>query len=506
MIKTNTVFQNGMVLQREKPVAVWGEAAPFAKIRVEIQNRSAQTTADEEGCWALTLPALDASEKEIMTVSSENEALIIEDVAVGEVWIAGGQSNMEFHMRYEKHLDEVRPACSNANIRFFDVPEVAYDGQTDDFDYSRMGFWRKATSEDIEYFTAVGYYFARAIEADMGVPVGIIGCNWGGTVSASWMDPATIEKAGKPWMDEFRAFVASTDMDAYWEKQRANTMVNDRGNLFADPFSEFIMPVTRSPEELAEFFGNLGVADLDFTAELIPSLFPGCLYKHMLLTIVPYTVRGVLWYQGESDEEMGHADLYESMLTGLIGDWRAALKDDELPFLLVQLPGWERWLQLVNDDYATIRECQQQAADKLNYVWLCSVSDAGERFDIHPKNKMVVGERLALLARGHVYGEDILCDAPRGVEMTGAGNELRIRFTGAEGGLEIKGEELTAMEVFCDGKPEKFTASVDGETLVLALEEPYSEAAEVRFAKAKWYLVNLYNKSGIPAVPFELKA
>ena len=346
----------------------------------------------------------------------------------------------------------------------------------------------------------------HALEADLNVPVGIVGCNWGGTVTASWMEPATIEAVGKPWMDQYREFINSTDMDAYWEKQHTNFMINDRGNLFADPFSEFIMPATRSPEELAEFFGKMGVEVGELTTELIPSLHPGSLYEHMLMTVAPYTVRGVLWYQGESDEEMGHADLHGSMLTGLISDWRKALEDAGLPFLVVQLPGWERWLGSVNNDYVTVRECQQQVSDNVDNVWLCSISDAGEQFDIHPKNKQPAGERLALLARGHVYGEDILCDAPRGISAVRQGQEIRIAFTGAEGGLEIRGDELAAMEVICDGKPAGFTSSVEGETLVLTLAEEYSGPADVRFAKTAWYLVNLYNKAGIPAVPFTVQA
>ena len=506
MLELAEIFSRGMVLQMEKPVRLWGKAEPGAVVCVEVQGVSAQAAADESGCWEVILGGLRASNEESVAIKAGDETVIIDDVAIGEVWLAGGQSNMEFHMRYEKHLNEVKPCCSNANIRFFDVPEVAYDGQLEDFDYSRMGYWRKATPEDIEYFTAVGYYFARALEEDLNVPVGIVGCNWGGTVTASWMDPATIEKVSRPWMEHYRDFYDSTDMDDYWKRQRANSMINDRGNLFADPFSEFIMPATRTPEEIAEFFASMGIGVGDLMAEILPSLLPGSLYEHMLKTIVPYTVRGVLWYQGESDEEMGHADQYGVMLTGLISDWRKALQDAALPFLIVQLPGWERWLGSVNNDYMTVREYQQQVADTLDNVWLCSISDAGEQFDIHPKNKLPVGERLALLARGHVYGEDILCDAPRGIEMTRSGNELRIRFTGAEGGLEIRGAELTATEVFCDGKPAEFTAEADGETLVLTLKDGCSGIAEVRFARTKWYLVDLYNKSGVPAVPFTLQA
>ena len=506
MLKTAKLFQSNMVLQREKPVPVWGLARPGEAVRVSIQGQSVQCAAGKDGKWLALLSPLHTSQEEVLTVSSQSQQLRLEHIAVGEVWLAGGQSNMEFHMRYEKHLALVKPVCGNDRIRFFDVPEIAFDGQDTCFDYSRMGVWRRASPEDIEYFSAVGYYFARALEKDLDVPVGIVGCNWGGTVSAAWMAPETVRRAGSAWMEEFEAFASRTSWDDYWLSQRTNPL-NGRGNLFADPFSEFVMPRTPTAEEFNAFFASMqasgALPDLEGLG-LLPQNIPGALYTHMLRETAPFALRGFLWYQGESDDEMHHADLYASMLTGLISDWRKLWKDEKLPFLLVQLPGYEMWLQNTCDRFDLIRAAQEQVSRTVPEVWLCSISDAGEAFDIHPKDKLPVGERLALLARGHIYGEDILCDAPavKGAQQEGGG--ITISFDHAEGGLVLKGEEISALRVYADGKEAPYRARVSGDSIILQVEGETAGRLQIDFAKDKFYLVNLYNQSGIPAIPFSI--
>ena len=523
MLQVAEIFQSGMILQREKAVAVWGTAEPGAQVTVEIQGRSAQAKADESGAWSVSVPALAASASETMTVKAGDEALMYEDVAVGEVWLAGGQSNMEFAMRYEKHKAEALENCEDARVRFYDVPEVCYDGQREEFDYSRMAVWRKATKEDLDYFSAVGYYFQKELERDLDVPVGIVGCNWGGTTASVWMSRETLERVGEPWIRWFEQKCEGRDMEEYWAGQRGNPM-NDKGNPF-DQFSEMVLPRTLSDEEVWQLFSKM-LADLpegvDFEEIMANSLdaktFPGCLYEHMLKTIAPYGVRGILWYQGESDDDVpGMNVLYKDMLTGLIGDWRA-LWGEELPFLFVQLPGYERWLHNTKKNhYPIIRKCQEDVAKTVAGAHLCSIADVGEEFDIHPKDKQTVGERLSLLARHYVYGEEVLCDAPVAKSATREGGQITITFENAGAGLHIKGEQLSAMRVIPEeamlsvGEDEMdgveglaFTAEADKDKLVLTLEEETDKKVKVAFARTSWYLVNLYNEAGIPAIPFEM--
>lgn len=243
---------------------------------------------------------------------------------------------------------------------------------------------------------------------------------------------------------------------------------------------------------------------------------------------------GVLWYQGESDDVPGKNYLYKDMLTGLIGDWRALWNETKLPFLIVQLPGFDTWLlDTQSNHYPVIRRCQEQVADTVNDVYLCSISDIGEEKDIHPKNKKAVGERLALLARGHVYRKDssemFLCDAPRAVSAKRSGNEITIIFRNAGSGMQIKGDFIDALKLYTSEKELPYTFRAEGDKLILTLtkmersscsfstqEDAVSkkdaayladtaEKAEIqiKFAQTPWFLVNVYNQAGIPAVPFE---
>lgn len=526
-MKPAAIFQDGMILQRNKPAVIWGTGTPGETVTGEIQGKRGEAAVGADGRWTLTLPTLEASEDEELVLRSVladggEETKALRQVAVGEVWVAGGQSNMEFHMRYEKHKVEAMKDCSNPRLRFFDVPEVCYDGQSEESDYSRMGIWRKADPEELEYFSAVGYYFQREIEKALDLPVGIIGCNWGGTRSCAWMRTESVERAGKPWMQMYEEQTAELDMDEFWKKQHGNPM-NHRGNPFADPFGEAVLPRTLSEQELEELFRNMP-EDMDaIVQELQPQAIPGCLYEHMLKTIAPYGIRGFLWYQGESDDEPGKQALYKDMLTAMIGDWRALWNDQKLPFLLVQLPGWENWLLdgPGNQDYMTIRSCQETVAKTVDNAYLCSISDAGEQMDIHPKDKKVAGERLALLARGHVYGEELLCDAPAAEQIRRDGERVEIIFANSEGGLTVKGDRVEALHVYpaqesgaekhhseqpegdADRRMEiPFTVDVCGEKLVIRLPKG-TVAVSIEFARTRWYLVNLYNQAGIPAIPFE---
>lgn len=184
MLKPAILFHDHGVLQRGKRIPVWGSADPGAPVTVTVQGQTATAVADGEGNWTAVLEPLEASLTETLTVTSADETVTFTDVAVGEVWLAGGQSNMEFHMRYDADMAEEQPGCTDGQLRFFDYPEVSYVGQIDEADYGKeYGFWRKCAPEQLERFSAVGYYFAKDLRRGLDVPVGIIGCNWGGTPS-----------------------------------------------------------------------------------------------------------------------------------------------------------------------------------------------------------------------------------------------------------------------------------------------------------------------------------
>lgn len=518
MLELAKIFSQGMILQREKTVAVWGRADSGAEVSVRVQGVSAKAAADENGAWTVKLPPLRASLRETLTAESGEERIVVEDVAVGEVWIAGGQSNMEFPLRFEKHRDRELTHVDR-KLRFYDVPKKYYPEQDKDFDYSKVAVWRMAEGDSLPYFSAVGYYFQKELAEKLDVPVGIVGCNWGGTRSCAWMKEETARSAGPAWVEEWERATRNMDMEKYWEDRRTDPR-SSAGNPGTDPFSMFIMPGTPSEEEIAAFYRGMleemGISvdeNEENPAEKLESLRasvdaktkPGILFENMVAETAPYTVRGCIWYQGESDDVPGRQSLYADMLEGLIRDWREAFQDESLPFLQVQLPGWSDWLREENLDYVTIRRCQEEVTDRTEGVHMASISDVGEEKDIHPKDKRTVGHRLALLARHYVYGEELLCEAPRPERTRREGRRITISFRHAGGGLKCTEDYIEALRVSIGGAETAFTAEVQGDELRILLGADVTETVRVDFAKEAWYQVNLFNEADIPAIPFSVE-
>ncbi|MCD7763755.1 MAG: sialate O-acetylesterase, partial [Lachnospiraceae bacterium] len=377
MLRLPEIFQSNMVLQYNHPVKVWGMSDPAESVQIEIQSQSISAVSDEQGNWQVLLEPLEISYDESLTVRTSKEEWRAEHVAVGAVWIAGGQSNMEFFMKYEKHYEEELENCENALLRFFDVPKIAFDGQRETFDYSEYAVWRDCNRENLGYFSAVGYYFQKMIAERLKMPVGIIGCNWGGTTASVWMSEETLERLDNVWFHQYRERTREIDWTHYYEEEKKNPE-NNKGALYHDAFNEFFMSRTPAAEEAEEFFKDMPPYDLN---HMQPQTVPGCLFEHMLKSIAPYTVTGVLWYQGESDDEaVGQQEIYQVMLRSMIEDWRKELDCPDLPFLIVQLPGFKKWLFVENQDWSKIRKAQESVADADENVMLCSISDAGEEW------------------------------------------------------------------------------------------------------------------------------
>ena len=222
MLKVPDIFMSGMMLQRERPIRIWGTAERGEQICVTIQQRQKTTITDDEGNWNIELDALYVSERETLIIQGADEVLVFEEIAVGDLYIAAGQSNMEFWMRYEPHFKDEWKECDNPQIRFYDVPKLAYDGQEDDFDYSRMGIWRKVAKKDLEFFSAVGYYFAKELEKEISVPIGIIGCNWGGTRSSAWMTKEHAEAVEPEQVKAFKNSLRGQSYEAFCKKAGKN--------------------------------------------------------------------------------------------------------------------------------------------------------------------------------------------------------------------------------------------------------------------------------------------
>lgn len=513
MLELAKIFGDHMVLQRGTPLPVWGRADAGARVELEIQGKRAAATAGADGRWRAELPPLQTSFAETLTVAAGGRTRTLRDVQVGEVWLAGGQSNMEYMMYFDLDAESERPACADDALRFYDVPEIAYPGQDAEADYAAYGFWRKAGAQDLDYFSAVGYYFARALRRRYGIPVGIVGCNWGGTPACAWMSEQAVAKGGgQAYLDEYAAAVRGLDVQAYDHAFRADP-ANYRTDLLAGPVLNMMHAGAR-PADMAAAAARLGLADGWTPKPMGPKheKRPGGLYEAMLKPLAPYAVRGVIWYQGETDAG-AHPEAYRTLFPALIENWRA-LWGRPLPFLFVQLAPLERWMEADGAPYAVVRAAQQHTADTVPGTGMAVITDAGMRRDIHPKAKRPVGERLALLARHIAYGEEILCEAPTLAEVRPAEGRLTLRFQNAGAGLRLGmvtpyGKMIpacllsgvTITQGGADINAGTLAAAVRGDTVTLTGAALHAAPTTVGVAQGGWYQVNLYNSAGLPARP-----
>lgn len=502
MIKLAVIFQDGMVLQRGKNIRLWGETDREQSVEVYC-NEALWLPAQKipKGSFSLTLPPGEAAENATLVIQgSAGDTVRIRNVDIGEVWIAGGQSNMEFFLRYDTEGKETIAGANDDHLRYYNVAQYAFEGEEKDGfkDESRWNRWFPYKPEYIETFSAVGLYFANCLRKALGVPVGIIGCNWGGTTASAWMDEKLLEADAvlSVYTEEYAEQTRGLDTDAYRE---SNRIQRGRKSKLVDSILQYMME--GSHKLLLKLLNPLICAFPSPPMGPCNENRPGGLYHSMVSKIVGYACQGVIWYQGESDDM--HADLYAKLFSALIGCWRKAWAD-ELPFLFVQLAPFRRWANVTAMHYPTLRQQQETVSKTLPRTWMASIMDLGMEFDIHPKEKRPVGERLALLAMGKIYGRDIPCESPeleRGRRLSG---EVVLTFKHADGGLALLGDSLSAMEIRADGSLVKdWKAEVSGAEVILkgrALEE--AKHIRLQYAWDQYCKVNLYNGAKLPAKPF----
>ncbi len=491
------LFQNHMVLQRDKPIHVWGQGPENALITVCFgKNRAVSRTTNNS--WNCTLPphaAARGMELIIMTDIPGFPIQKISDVSVGDVWIAAGQSNMEYFLRYDAHWADIKNAPENQDIHMYNVPRLCFEGQQKDI--SDSGYWFQEQAAAWETFSAPGYCFARSIQPHLDIPIGIIGCNWGGTPACSWVSEETLQadKRLHIFLEEYRK--QFQDKDPVLLRNESL-----RGFAFEDsPFHQ--------EEWKCMMYGLSREAQLDWMNEhaddpQIPMgplhMWRPCgLFHHMLKPLAPFSIKGVLWYQGESDS--GHADLYEIMFTALIQCWRE-LWDDDFPFLFVQLAPFGEWLYCGSDGFPEIRRRQEAVSKKVENTYMTSIMDLGMYEDIHPKHKKEVGERLALLARGCVYGEDVLCKPVEFESAYRQGNSIILNFANTGDGLFVKGSQINDLKITGHQNMTSYSWKLDNYKIILNFEVLPDNPVTIQFAETGYAEVNLFNSAGLPAKPF----
>ncbi len=477
------VFTDHMVLQRDVDLPVWGTGDPGESVTVEVAGATADAEADEDGAWRATLPPLSAEGPHEMVVRGA-ESVAFANVMVGEVWIASGQSNMEWPMSASLHVAEYLPAATDPDLRLFTCPHVMFDEPVDRVD----GSWTPCTPEAAHGFSAAAYHFGRHLRQELGVPVGLINASWGGSWIEAWISRPTLESdeafaAGLARYDNaLRAYEAGM-ADMAWRTHEyrvgMRSAMQGGGEFPAEP---------TAPGDAREQANR-----------------PAGMYNGMVAPVIPYAIRGALWYQGESNAISSLSYAYRGLLHALINDWREAWDMGPFPFLVVQLPDWLMPPEEPEDDmWAEIRE-SQAAALELENTGLTVTLDIGDADDIHPPNKRDVGARLALNALRVAYCRDVLDSGPTYAGMVDEAEEaaIRISYDNVGDGLATVGGKALAGFAIA-GADRKFRwaqAEIDGDTVVVRSDLVRHPAA-VRYAWASNPLCNLTNDSGLPAAPF----
>ena len=612
-IRVSPLFSDGMVLQRDREVAIWGTAETNAELEIEFAGRTFSTASDHAGDWKVSLPALPAGGPYRMRISGYEE-LVVDDVYIGDVWLLGGQSNMELPVGRTLDLfaEEVATA-ENPLIRQFTVPQV-YDFAGPKSELSG-GSWQSVTPQSVLEFSAVGYFFAQELFEEYKVPQGLIQTAVGGSPVEAWLDEETLMglgnyqailarvrdenhvkstmKAEMERMQQWYGELNEKDLglkgwaepdydDADWEtisvpgvwqgtalegvtgsvwlrkefdvptgflqddmllrlgaiidadetylngvlvgkteykypprryelpagvlREGRNTLavrviVNRAGGGFVTG-KEYSITAGEAKLYLdGEWKYRVGAVQSNLPHATFFQWSPTGLYNGMVAPLRNLAVKGVLWYQGESN--VGRARQYPSQFEAMVQLWRKQFEQPDLPFFYVQLPNFAAELWEFSQEYSwsIFREVQKESLQIPNTGMAVTI-DVGEGNDLHPQDKKTVGQRLALLAKRQVFGEDIVAQGPIYSGFERRGEELLVSFETFGSALVVGGEELEGFEICgSDGQYYPAEGKVVGNSVLLRSER-VKEPCGLRYAWANDPKCNLYNQAGLPAAPF----
>jgi sialate O-acetylesterase len=446
-------------------------ASPGERVSVSFRGEERTTTANELGHWHVYLSPKSAGGPFDSTIRGQN-TIVLHDVMVGDVWVASGQSNMEWPLsRSENGAAEVASAdCPQ--VRLLEVKKAYAESPQENVVTSG---WQACTPESVKNFSAIGYYFAREIQQKEKAPIGVIASYWGGTVAESWtsMEALSSDAALMPIFAAHARFMA----DQVDGARRAKL----------------------DQEKVAEAKAK-GVPPPDVPWHPDPHMWtPAGLFNAMIAPLTPFPIRGVIWYQGESNSQKARApELYGRQFQTLIQDWRGRWNVGDFPFLYVQISDFK---SSGAEDWPAIREGQRKTLALRNTGMVVTI-DIGNPDDVHPLDKKDVGARLALIARSMVYGEQVEYSGPLVREITRETGALRVWFDHAGSGLQAHGASLAGFEIAgSDGKFRAAEARIDGQT-VLVNAAGVSDPVTVRYGWANSPTCNLFNHDGLPASPF----
>ena len=497
-VRLPRIFTDDMVLQRDQPISVWGWAAPGEAVRVALAGTEATAVADPDGHWVVALPARAEGKGLELLVTGKN-SLRLRNVVIGDVWLCGGQSNMEWAMSQSDAADDIA-AANHPDIRRIKFNHVQSAVPADDAPAATP--WQVCSPATAGGFTAVGLYFARDVQAATGVPIGLLDDNWGGTPIEPWIPPAGMDLV----------------------PELAGAVTAQRGAIEAHRGA-----LTGKLDELERWLkAARGTVAAGGPLEALPAppALPGhpaasgwgAMYRGMIHPLARFPIKGFLWYQGESNG--GEGDSYRQKMEALVGGWRRTWGRDDLPFYFVQLASFQNPSDdpAGGDGWARLREAQRQALaiPRTGMAVIIDTVPFEARGDIHPRNKFDVGARLARWALHHDYGKrEVSPSGPLFKSLAVAGNQARLSFDHLGGGLMVgRKQGRTPTVEDRDAKLRRFAiagedrkwhwadAVIEGDAVVVSCPAVPKPVA-VRYAfSMNPDGANLYNRAGLPASPF----
>jgi len=473
-VKLPGFFSSHVVLQREMAIHIWGWAAVGEKVSVSLHGVTRETAGDSLGDWSVYFPPEVAGGPYQLTVTASN-SIALDDVMIGDVWFAAGQSNMEMPLKgwpgapLKDSAAEIA-AAANPQIRLLHIPMKVSDFPLHDAEAS----WQVCSPETVADFSAAAYFFGRDLAAREHVPIGLIDDTWGGTVVEAWMslDAISADASLMPlFATRARMMQSQAEVQAILAREhREDAAAHDAGK--EPPYHPW----------------HPGPA----------SWSPAAIFNGMIAPLTPYGIKGVIWYQGESNSRTAFAPMYAREFPALIADWRTHWRQGSFPFIYVQISAFT---SVPAEVWAVIREAQRRALSVIDTAMVVSI-DVGDPTNVHPADKQTIGARLALAARALAYGEKVEYSGPLFRQATVEGDTVRVWFDHAASSLVAKPDVLTGFEVAGeDGNFIPASARIDGKTVV-ATSAKVPEPKFVRYAWANAPAATLFNSEGLPASPF----
>lgn len=480
-VKLPDVFSDSMVLQQKQEVPIWGTADAGENVTVSFQKQKLTVVADAKGKWRADLKPLKASSApQILIVEGKNK-IELKNILVGEVWLVSGQSNMQWTLLQSNNGEAEAAKADYPNIRLFNVSrEVAFKKKQ-----GKLGEWKICSPESARDFSGAGFYFAVELQKNLNVPIGIINSSYGGSQAEAWTPVA--------YLNENPDLKATVERTKIWEEERPRVKVE-----YAQAIEKWKIEAEKQKAAGAKPSPSPGVPDALRDYRVASSI-----YDAMIEPLMPFAVKGAVWYQGESNE--ARAEQYNVLLPTMIRAWRERWGAGNFPFGIVQLPNYRKpQNEPVDEAWSFVREAQRRTALNTVSAGLIVTIDIGEANDIHPKNKLDVGKRMAVWALRDVYGRK-LAGSPMFQKAEIRGEKIILTFAEVGTGLKIK--DATKLSEFAiAGADKKFIwaeAKIVGKNKVEVFSPNITNPQAVRYAfNSNPRNPNLTNDSGLPAAPF----